>query len=243
LQTNQNILLHISHTHEQQIQLLHADLTHLTSVINLLIQYNTALVYAKLHAQIQLVQDRLQILQDCVQQLQHQHLAVTLLDINQLHHMYSSVTKMAQSKGYTLLPSKPQGFFQLDTSYVCTGANALILLHVPCLTDNYLFTIYKFANLPYPASSYHTIANASIPTSQLTPIRTVHNLLTSFNQPELYSTSSEALFFLPESDLITIGCNGGVSNGYKLLSHSDLAGCIQPNHVYLCEHHQVLRTD
>jgi hypothetical protein len=146
LQTNQNILLHISHNHEQQIQVLHAELTHLTSVINLLIQYNPALVYAKLHAQIQLVQ----VLQDCAQQHQHQHFAVTLLDLNQLHHMYSSVIKMAQSKGYTLLPSKPQDFFQLDTSYVRTESNVLILLHVPCLTDNYLLTIYKFANLPYP---------------------------------------------------------------------------------------------
>ena len=243
LQSNQNILLHISHTHEQQIQLLHAELTHLASVINLLIQYNPALVYAKLHAQIQLVQDRLQVLQDCVQQLQHQRLAVTLLDLNQLHHMYSSVTKMAQSKGYTLLPSKPQDFFQLDTSYVRTGANVLILLHVPCLTDNYLLTIYKFANLPYPVNSFHTSTNNSNPDSQLTPIHTVHDLLTSFNQPDLYSTSSEALFFLPESDLIAIGRNDGVSNRYKLLSHSDLAGCIQRNHVYLCEHHQVLRTD
>jgi len=221
LQTNQNILLHISHTHEQQIQLLHAELTHLASVINLLIQYNPALVYAKLHAQIQIVQDRLHVLQDCVQQLQHQRLAVTLLDLNQLHHMYSSVTKMAQSKGYTLLPSKPQDFFQLDTSYVRTGANVLILLHVPCLNDNYLLTIYKFANLPYPVNSFHTSTNNSDPASQLTPIHTVHDLLTSFNQPDLYSTSSEALFFLPESDLIAIGRNNGVSNRYKLLSHSD----------------------
>jgi hypothetical protein len=243
LQANQNILLHISHTHDQQIQLLHAELTHLTSIINLLIQYNPALVYAKLHAQIQLVQDRLQTLQDCVQQLQHQRLAVTLLDLNQLHHMYTSVTKMAQSKGYTLLPSKPQDFFQLDTSYVRTGANVLILLHVPCLTDNYLLTIYKFANLPYPVNSFQAPApNATTP-AQLTPIHTVHDLLSSFNQPDLYSSSSEALFFLPESDLIAIGRNDGISNRYKLLSHSDLAGCIQRNHVYLCEHHQVLRTD
>jgi hypothetical protein len=157
--------------------------------------------------------------------------------------MYSSITKMAQSKGYTLLPSKPQDFVQLDTSYVHTGANTLILLHVPCLTYNYLLTIYKFANLPYPVSSFHTATNDSIPASQLTPIHTVHDLLTYFNQHSLYSTSLEALFFLPESDRIAIGCNDGISNRYKLLSHSDLAGCIQRNHVYLCEHHQVLRTD
>ena len=225
------------------MKLLYAELTHLTSIINLLIQYNPALVYAKLHAQIQLVQDRLQTLQDCVQQLQHQRLAVTLLDLNQLHHMYTSVTKMAQSKGYTLLPSKPQDFFQLDTSYVRTGANVLILLHVPCLTDNYLLTIYKFANLPYPVNSFQAPAPNATSPAQLTPIHTVHDLLSSFNQPDLYSSSSEALFFLPESDLIAIGRNDGISNRYKLLSHSDLAGCIQRNHVYLCEHHQVLRTD
>ena len=30
---------------------------------------------------------------------------------------------------------------------------------------------------------------------------------------------------------------------YKLLSSAELHSCIQRNHVYLCERHQVLRTD
>jgi len=81
VQANQNVLVHISHTHDQQIHLLDAELTHLTSIIKLLIKYNPSLVYAKLESQLQIVQDRLKILQDTVQQLQHQRMAVTLLDL------------------------------------------------------------------------------------------------------------------------------------------------------------------
>jgi hypothetical protein len=56
-------------------------------------------------------------------------------------------------------------------------------------------------------------------------------------------TSQEALYLLPETDLIAIGRNEGTAHRYKLLTHADLAGCIQRNHIFLCEGHQVLRTD
>lgn len=242
VQANQNVLVHISHTHDQQIHLLHAELTHLTSIIKLLIKYNPALVYAKLESQLQIVQDRLKILQDAVQQLQHQRMAVTLLDLNQLHNVFHSVQTMASQKGYTLLPTKPQDFFQLDTSYIRTGANVLILLHVPCLTDNHLLTIYKFANLPYPVTEFTPVNDTAFP-DHLRPIHTVHDILNSINLPSAFTQTLNAIYFVPDSDLIAIGRNDGVSDRYKLLSNADLAACIQRNHVYLCEHHQVLRTD
>ena len=157
--------------------------------------------------------------------------------------MFNSVLALASKKGYTLLPTKPQDFFQLDTSYLRTGANVLILVHVPCLTDNYLLTIYKFANLPYPISAFLPPTNLTVVPHPYTPISTVHDLLASFNNPDAVSPAAEALFFVPDSDLIAIGRNDGNSNRYKLLSNADLAGCVQRNHVYLCEHHQVLRTD
>ena len=243
LETSQNMLIHIAHTHDQQIHLLHAELSHLSLIIDTLIRYNPALVYAKLYAQVDDVAERMQILLDCVQQLQHQRLSVTLLDLPQLHTMYTSVLNVAQSKQYTLLPSKPQDFFQLDTSYVRVGADVLIFVHVPCLTDNYLLTIYKFANLPIPVSSLLTPDSLNLTSSPLAPVHTIKDLLTNFNNPLPTSPAQEAIFFVPETDMIAIGRNDGHSNRYKLLSHSDLAGCIQKNHIYLCEHHQVLRTD
>ena len=243
LTTSTNLLINVAHTHDQQLHHLQNELTHLVSVITLLISTNPALVYAKLQSQLDIVADRLKILQDCVQQLQHQKLSITLLDLSQLHIMYQSVLTTANSKGYTLLPTKPQDFFQLDTSYIRTGANVLILVHVPCLTDNYLLTIYKFANLPYPVASFMAAANLTSAPSPLQPVHTVHDLLSSFSHPDDFTPATTAIHFVPESDLIAIGRNDGVSNRYKLLSNADLAGCVQRNHVYLCEHHQVLRTD
>ncbi len=63
-----------------------------------------------------------------------------------------------------------------------------------------------------------------------------------FSNP-VTAPSQEALYLLPETDLIAIGQNDGNTHRYKLLSFDDLAVCIQRNHVYLCEGHQVLRTD
>jgi hypothetical protein len=48
---------------------------------------------------------------------------------------------------------------------------------------------------------------------------------------------------MPKTDWIAIGRNTGFSHRYKLLDLSDLVGRVKRNHVYLCERHQILRTD
>ena len=77
----------------------------------------------------------------------------------------------------------------------------------------------------------------------LQPIHTINDLVSQFSSPVSSSPAQEALYLLPETDLIAIGRNDGFSHRYKLLTHADLAGCVQRNHVFLCEGHQVLRTD
>ena len=46
-----------------------------------------------------------------------------------------------------------------------------------------------------------------------------------------------------QTKLFVIGRNDSWSHRYKLLSHADLAACVQRNHMFLCEGHQVLQTD
>jgi hypothetical protein len=76
-----------------------------------------------------------------------------------------------------------------------------------------------------------------------TPIHTINDVLNQFSNPLATSPMLEALYLLPETDFIAIGQNNGNTHRYKLLSFPDLAACIQRNHVYLCESHQVLCTD
>ncbi len=61
------------------------------------------------------------------------------------------------------------------------------------------------------------------------------NFLNQFQNPISSAPNQEALYLLPETDLIAIGQNDGNTHRYKLLSFADLAACIQRNHVYLCE--------
>jgi hypothetical protein len=52
------------------------------------------------------------------------------------------------------------------------------------------------------------------------------------------------MFFVPETELIAVGRNTNTHNArYQLVSQAILAGCIQQNHVFLCDKHQVLRKD
>jgi hypothetical protein len=122
--------------------------------------------------------------------------------------------------------------------------DVIIMVHVPCLTDAHLLTIYRYANLPLPISALLSTPSANTTLNHLQHIHTIDDLLSQFANPmSAIPTSQEALYLLPETDLIAIGRNEGSSHRYKLLTHADLAGCIQRNHVFLCEGHQVLRTD
>ena len=243
LETNQNLIINVAHKNTKAIQHFGNELDHLANVVNSLIAFNPSLVYARLQAQLDDLADHLATLLDTIQQLQHQRLSIQLLDMDQLNELYAHLQTAAANNNYKLLIQNSQDIFQLDVSYVRKNSDVLILVHVPCLTDTHLLTIYRYANLPLPVSTLLQNPNANTSNLQLfTPIHTINDVLTQFSNP-VTAPSQEALYLLPETDLIAIGQNDGNTHRYKLLSFADLAACIQRNHVYLCEGHQVLRTD
>ena len=243
LESSQNMLIQVAHKNTQNINALQAEIVHLDSIITTLIKYNPALVYAKLMSQVDDVADHLDSLLDTVQQLQHQKLSIKLLSYHQLHVLYQSVLATSNKNGWSLLIRSPQDIFQLDVSYIRRNADVIIMLHVPCLTDSHLLTIYRYANLPLPISPYMLTRPQNTSSTSPQQIYTIHDLLENFANPVSLSNAQEALHFVPETELIAVGRNDGASHRYKLLSHADLAACVQRNHVFLCEGHQVLRTD
>ena len=244
LEASQNMLIQVAHKNSQNLKQLNAEMTHLGSIIDTLIKFNPALVYAKLMAQVDDIADHLDALLDTVQQLQHQKLSIKLLDLHQLHILYASIKATALENQWTLLIQNPQDIFQLDVSYIRKNLDVIIMVHVPCLTDAHLLTIYRYANLPLPISALLSTPSANTTLNHLNHIHTINDLFSQFSNPmSAVPTSQEALYLLPETDLIAIGRNDGSSHRYKLLTHADLAGCVQRNHVFLCEGHQVLRTD
>ena len=240
LEASQNMLIQVAHKNTQNLKNLNDEMTHLGHIIDTLIRFNPALVHAKLMSQVEDVADHLDALLDTVQQLQHQRLSIKLLDLHQLHILFASIKATALQNQWTLLIKNPQDIFQLDVSYIRKDSDVVIMVHVPCLTDNHLLTIYRYANLPLPINALLTSPTANSTLQHLQHIHTINDLVSQFSNP---LPAQEALYLLPETDLIAIGRNDGSSHRYKLLTHADLAGCVQRNHVFLCEGHQVLRTD
>ncbi len=61
-----------------------------------------------------------------IQQLQHQKLSISLLDMDQLNELYAHLQSAANKNNYKLLIQSPQDLFQLDVSYIRKGADVLI---------------------------------------------------------------------------------------------------------------------
>jgi len=233
LSDQHNLLVHVVQKHDHQIQSLVKDLDHLTEIIRTLITYNPALVYAKFEHNVQIIEDRLNVLFNTLQQLQHQRLSVTLLDEHQMQLLHESVLNTASSRNLQVLPTRPQDYFQLDLSYIRSGKDVLMILHVPCVTTNHLLSIYKYVPFPYPTS--HTSFSSSFEPHF---IHSISDVLARNND------SASSLYFVPETEMIAIGRTSARGTAqYKLISNSDLAGCVKRNHIYLCEKHQILQTN
>ena len=157
----------------------------------------------------------------------------------QLHALHEAVLKTADENKINLIPTQAQDFFQLDASYIRVKNDVIILLHVPCTTKNSLLNIYRYAKLPYPIDIIPPLLFKIIPHASLT--HTVRDVIQL--QPNLTTNANEAMYIIPDADLIAIGRNTLNGHQYKLLSSSELQSCTQRNHVYLCEQHQILRND
>ncbi len=106
--------------------------------------------------------------------------------MDQLNELYAHLQTAAANNNYKLLIQNPQDIFQLDVSYVRKNSDVLILVHVPCLTDTHLLTIYRYANLPLPVSTLLQNPNTNTSNLQLfTPIHTINDVLTQFSNPLL----------------------------------------------------------
>jgi len=147
--------------------------------------------------------------------------------------LHESVTNTAASRNLQVLPTRPQDYFQLDLSYIRSGKDVLMILHVPCVTKNHLFSIYKYIPFPYP-----TLHTTFSDTFDRNFIHSVSDFLARTND------SVSSLFLIPETEMIAIGRTSQQGQAqFKLISNSDLASCVKRNHIYLCEKHQVLQTN
>ena len=232
----QDMLVHISEHHEQQIAALAKELLTLTDLLETLIKYNPTLMFARLDFHLGTLEDRVDALVDTVQQLQHHKLSIKLLTHKQLIAMHNDVMSSAEKLSTIPIPQNLQDYFQLEASYLTSGNEILILLHVPCSATDNLLTIYKYIPFPFPV--YPTLSDLNV-SSHISTIQDLINLEHSLTNP----AELEGITFKSDSDLIAIGKKIGERDQYMLLTSADLAACYQRSHTYICERHQVLRAD
>ncbi len=165
--------------------------------------------------------------------LQLQRLSTSTLTSYQLINLYNEVTALAQANNLSPLTNKPQDLFQLDTSYVRVANEILVLIHVPCSNPSSLLTIYKYVPFPIPVRPQ---SNTNI--SVLNTIQDVFDI--SSATP---NTLTEGIHFQPDADLIAIGKNDKGRHRYILLSSAEMSACTKRSQAYMCERHQVTKSD
>ena len=233
MRSNQNLLVQMANTQTHHIRELESNLWHLTEIFSLFIKNNPALLYAKFNDQLMILNDHLNNLKDTIQMLQLQKLSTSLLTSYQLTSLYSEIENVAKSNDLSPLTTKPQDLFQLDTSYIRIKNEVLIIVHVPCSNPANLLTIYKYVPFPIPVLPRQNSSDTNIHT-----IQDVFDI----NAPKLkYPT--EGIHFIPETDLIAIGKTQNGKHRYILITSSDLQACTKRSQAYICERHQVTRSD
>ena len=237
LSHTQDLLVQVSHKHENEINLLRGQLHDLTKYFLAFIEFNPAIFYAKFNDQLIQFENKVSKLINAVQQLQHRRLAVDWLDQTQLLALHQSVEQYASDHQYTLLTKQPSDYFQLETSYLRANGEVLALLHIPCIMTPSMLSIYRYVPFPIPLPAKTSVSPISIHEA-LYPTR----LAPDDPLPDLTPSAAptpEALYLVADADMIAIDKD----SNFRLLSQADLAGCIQRNHVYLCEQQHVLRTN
>jgi hypothetical protein len=196
--------------------------------------HNPTLVYPILQSNIKQMNRRIDILFQALQQLQHQCLAVALLDSNKWDIIFKAARNAAHSLQVDLIPTKTSDQFQLHASYIRQKNELLVILHIPCSVALDTLTLYEYVPFPYPL--HH---DPALPPIQPEDIVSLQDLANSKHFP-----ATLAIYFKSDAKMIAIGHNTNLHTAsYRLITNGNLAACVQKNHIYLCKDQQTLRKD
>lgn len=238
IKTQQNLLVQITNDHERMLQGLTKAMAAMTDVVEALLAHNPTLLYAQLSEQIDLLDDRITHSVSAIQQLQHRRLSVDFLSVEGLSLLHTHVTKLAKHQGYELLPTHLSDYFQLETSYIRHNEDIVILVHVPCILKENLLKIYRFVPYPFPIEAELSNLNLTIGENLLLT-RTLSTNTTPTHSTNTPINQAQALFVQPEAEFLAVGRD----NKFKILTDSEFRMCDKRSRTFLCEQHQVLRTD
>ena len=106
------------------------------------------------------------------QQLQTHRLSTKLLSHPQLLALHHEIQTLAAKTDTIPIPRNLHDYFQLETSYLRSNNQIIILLHVPCSSEQSLFTIFRYIPFPFPVAPSTT----PDPSTSLSTIQDLINL-------------------------------------------------------------------
>ena len=223
------------------------ELYHMKQIVGILSEYIEELakrepevIALSMNEQMDIIGERMDITVSAIQALHDRKLAVNLLSEHQLSSLFKTVSDTAHEEGYKLLPTQISDLFQIETSYVRRQDDIILILHVPCINQNEMLTIYKHVPFPMPLPKQLTYHDMTIKQAIFADQLSDTDYKDIFNQSDLsFEAVEQALFVQDEHNLIAIGKD----NAFKVISPIELASCIQKSHVYLCDKHHVLEND
>lgn len=228
----QDLLVHLSNHHTTALEYLSDWMSGTSAALRDYEHINPQIIYIYFNEKVMEFEQTVTKLVNIVQQLQHRRLAVDWMNKTQLEMLHSTVEDYTKKNNYLPLTKHSSDYFQLELSYFRTFDGVVALLHIPCTFASSLLTIYKYISFPIPLP--HSTNHSTISVAEL--INPESNQKTKSSQ---LLNKTEALYLVAEADMIAIDVNGR----YRLLTQSDLTGCIQKNHIFLCDKLNVLKTN
>ena len=219
LSEGHNSLVQVTRTHNEQINDIHRTMKQIIEIVHLMAEYNPTKLMQEIDEQIAKFEDRVTQITNAIKQLHHRRLAVDLLTPEQMEILHSNVNSVAIQEGFHNQAKHISDYFQIEATYMRTGEDIVIMLHVPCIKTN-LLKIYRY--LPFPIPLPFTPKSHDLTIRQSLTLHTLqfsqNDLDSIFDQNDLdFPQYPEALFIEDKADLIAIGAD----KSFQLLSQVD----------------------
>jgi len=169
--------------------------------------------------------------------LMSHRLSPALLTAKGIQEVFDRIHQKANQLQYRMLIEYPSHMFQLETTFVRVGNDYKILLHVPCVANGGMMTLYRYHSMPMP-----------IPNNQSPPINNLALMSTpalqklasqGFDVPTQKADQRKVLEIVPEAEMFATNTDGQAI----LFTQADLHLCSKLHSILVCDKHHVKRTD
>jgi hypothetical protein len=164
-------------------------------------------------------------------------LSPALITAKGIQEAFQRIQDKANSMHYQLLIEYPSHLFQLETTFVRVGHDYKIMLHVPCVANGGLMTLYRYHPMPIPLPTKQSPKFDSLALLSTPALMKLQSQ--GFEVPTQKADQRKVLEVTPESEMFATNTD----NQVIMFSQADLHMCDKRHSILVCDKHHVRRTD